>query len=121
MARRNLMHAARLGTVLSLFLTVPALASPPPASPLPSWLAAEAPAKPGSCTQNDQCAKGELCAKLFGSCEESGKCSPRPDDCKERGKILVKPVCGCDGKSYDNYCLAAAAGVNVKSEGKCAP
>jgi hypothetical protein len=31
-----------------------------------------------------------------------------------------KPICGCDGKSYDNFCLAAVAGVNVKQEGKCA-
>lgn len=123
MARRNFSqasHAARLGSFL-LLVALPALAAAPaPATtPLPSWLTADAPAKDGSCTKNDQCGQGEMCVTLFGSCDEPGKCSPRPTDCKERGKILVKPVCGCDGKAYDNYCLAQMAGVNVKSEGKC--
>jgi hypothetical protein len=85
-------------------------------------LAAEAPAPPsGACKTNEQCGKDEFCAKFFGSCEDSGKCEARPQDCTERGKLLVKPVCGCDGKSYDNFCLAAVAGINVKQEGKCAP
>lgn len=43
----------------------------------------------------------------------------RPADCTERGKLLMRPVCGCDDKTYDNACLAAAAGTSVKREGKC--
>jgi hypothetical protein len=83
--------------------------------------AAENPASPpGTCMTNEQCVKGEFCSKLFGSCAESGKCEERPADCTEHGHSIVKPVCGCDDKSYDNFCLAAAAGVNVKHEGKCA-
>ena len=82
--------------------------------------AAETPApSAGTCMTNEQCAKGEFCSKLFGSCAESGKCEERPTDCSEHGHSIVKPVCGCDDKSYDNFCLAAAAGVNVKHEGKC--
>lgn len=81
--------------------------------------AAEAPAA-GACTTNEQCGKDEFCAKLFDSCEQSGRCEPRPKDCSERGKLHVKVVCGCDGKTYENFCLAAIAGANVKSEGKCA-
>jgi len=96
-----------------LFLLLPALLA---------ILAAEAPAAPsGTCKTNEQCGKDEFCAKFFGSCEDGGKCEAKPTDCTERGKLLVKPVCGCDGKSYDNFCLAAVAGVNVKQEGKCTP
>ena len=73
----------------------------------------------GTCSTNEQCGQGEFCAKLFGSCDESGKCEPKPETCVEHGHVIDKPVCGCDGKTYGNYCLAAASGVNVKSEGAC--
>src|SRR4051794_34417681 len=100
-------------SVLLLLLSVPALNL---------TTLAEAPAAPaGTCKTNEQCAKDEFCAKFAGSCEDSGKCETRPQDCTERGKMLTKPVCGCDGRSYDSFCLAAAAGVNVQHEGKCAP
>ena len=110
MRRHKAIRTALLGM---LFLLLPAL---------PAILAAEAPAAPsGTCKTNEQCGKDEFCAKFFGSCEDGGKCEAKPTDCTERGKLLVKPVCGCDGKSYDNFCLAAVAGVNVKQEGKCTP
>jgi len=80
--------------------------------------AAEAPAA-GTCATNEQCGANEFCSKLFDSCGQTGRCEPRPQDCSERGKIHVKVVCGCDGKTYDNFCLAAVAGASVKSEGKC--
>lgn len=32
----------------------------------------------------------------------------------------VRPVCGADGRSYSNGCVAACAGVTVASEGYCA-
>ena len=78
------------------------------------------PAQPaGICATNEQCGEKEFCAKLYDSCGERGKCEERPADCTERGKLLLRPVCGCDDKTYDNACLAAAAGVSVKREGKC--
>ena len=30
-----------------------------------------------------------------------------------------KPVCGCDGKTYSNACVAACAGVKSWTEGAC--
>jgi hypothetical protein len=98
---------AILLSTLFLLLAVPLAAAADPAA--------------GTCTTNEQCTKDEFCSRLFGSCTAAGKCEARPEDCTERGKLLVKPVCGCDDRTYDNYCLAAKAGVSVKSEGKCAP
>jgi hypothetical protein len=89
---------------------------------LSSFLSRDLTAQPaaGTCKSNADCSEKELCAKLFDSCDQTGRCEPRPEDCTERGKLHVRVVCGCDGKTYDNFCLAAMAGTNVKSEGKCA-
>ena len=72
---------------------------------------------PTACTDNSDCGATEYCAKRPGDCDGSGVCEPRPDACPR----LWEPVCGCDGRTYSNKCFAAAAGVNVKSEGECEP
>jgi hypothetical protein len=93
------------------------------ATTFPSPMRASAEDAPAvqACKANGDCAADEFCAQLFGSCGGKGRCETRPkaEDCAERGHIHIKPVCGCDGKSYDNACLAAVEAVNVKSEGKC--
>jgi Kazal-type serine protease inhibitor-like protein len=87
----------------------------------PDWLQAApaAPDKPsykGGCTANGQCHnKKEYCAKAAGDCKGKGECKARPEICTE----IFKPVCGCNHKTYSNECFAAAAGVNVASEGAC--
>jgi hypothetical protein len=81
----------------------------------PDWLQA-APDKPAkSCTVNKQCRGKQYCAKAAGDCKGKGECKTRPDVCTE----IYKPVCGCNHKTYSNECVAAAAGVNVASEGPC--
>lgn len=68
------------------------------------------------CWNNTDCVKTSLyCAKVSGSCDDTGFCNPRPVECGPE----VIPVCGCDGVSYSSECVAASRAVSVKSEGAC--
>ena len=66
------------------------------------------------------CTKGSYCdfpAKAScGMADQTGSCNPTPEFCP----AVVMPVCGCDGKTYNNGCEANRAGVSVKSSGDCA-
>lgn len=67
------------------------------------------------------CGAGEYCATAYkGSCPSEttyGACRPRPQICTKE----FRPVCGCNGQTFPNACVAAAAGVAVRAEGACAP
>lgn len=68
-----------------------------------------------NCTDNSDCASTEYCFKGGFRCGGRGNCELRPEFCI----LIFDPVCGCDGQTYGNACLAANAGVNVASEGEC--
>lgn len=64
------------------------------------------------------CNDGEYCRFDGGHCgatDQAGTCQPIPEVCTE----ISAPVCGCDDKTYDNECFAAAEGVSVLAEGEC--
>ncbi|MEZ4266244.1 MAG: Kazal-type serine protease inhibitor domain-containing protein, partial [Myxococcota bacterium] len=67
------------------------------------------------CKSNLECGKGEYCSKKAGACGEIGVCLPQPTACTAQ----EAPVCGCDGVTYSNACIAAAKGVNVAAKGAC--
>jgi len=66
------------------------------------------------------CGAGSYCdfsAKAHcGIADQTGKCDDKPQFCP----AVILPVCGCDGKTYNNSCLANRAGASVASAGKCA-
>lgn len=69
------------------------------------------------CMDSSACTFGAYCAKSAGNCAGEGACLDFPVSCS--GDYL--PVCGCDGTTYTNACVAAQAGANIASNGTCDP
>lgn len=67
-----------------------------------------------------RCPEGTYCdfppESICGRADGPGVCEPMPGGCIPEGP----GVCGCDGTTYSNACLAASAGVSVERDGACA-
>jgi len=83
----------------------------------------ECPADPISCggltPTSTICPSGMFCnyapGDLCGAADAPGVCATVPSACT----LQYDPVCGCNGETYGNACLAAAAKVGVLHEGEC--
>lgn len=68
-----------------------------------------------------RCAAGLYCdfapEASCGAYDRSGTCRVMPEACRQDDD----PVCGCDGRTYSNACVAATAGISVRSSGECGP
>lgn len=63
------------------------------------------------CDDSEYCDYDDGC----GFDDGGGVCKPRPEGCTED----CPGVCGCDGHTYCNACIAASAGVDVLHDGAC--
>jgi len=70
---------------------------------------------------NDEgCGSGDMCKIATGNCmlmiaSQEGVCITPPEMCT----FNFDPVCGCDGVSHSNECVALGSGVNVQFPGCC--
>lgn len=103
-------------------LAAPDLATAPVSSDLSSSDEGSQPDQPfGTCGRivGLVCAEDHYCkfdaTEMCGLADGSGTCMPRPGACTDQND----PVCGCDGKSYNNPCEARRAGTDVAHAQHC--
>lgn len=69
----------------------------------------------GTCLDADDCEPSQYCDHPDDTCGGEGTCRPRPTSCEP----LFRPVCACDGETYDSACVAAALGADLSVADAC--
>ncbi len=81
--------------------------------------ACDGPAQSCGGLTGEPCPAGQYCeyaeGDACGATDAPGLCADVPSDCPTE----VVPVCGCDGVTYGNSCVAAAARTSIASLGEC--
>ncbi len=78
---------------------------------------------PDCCFSNDDCADGEYC-EGEGACDSEGTCKPilaLPclSGIDHATGIPSRPVCGCNGVTYQGWCQASSSGQRIAHDGMC--
>ncbi len=69
----------------------------------------------GVCLANTDCPTDQYCKKIGCGSLTQGRCAVRPTTCDSAESV----VCGCDGFTYFNGCLAESSGQNLRTHDPC--
>jgi Kazal-type serine protease inhibitor domain len=75
---------------------------------------------PVGCLTHSECPAGNLCAFEAASCGQvGGICQPANGTTATPACPATGPICGCDGITYENACLAWDLGVSIWFDATC--